>query len=56
VWGTMHHTGYPLWTMLGNMTVSALRAVGVRADVAPSLYGMLWGGAALFGFFLLTFS
>ncbi len=55
VWGTMHHTGYPLWTMLGNMTVSALRAVGVGAEVAPSLYGMLWGGAALFGFFLLIF-
>lgn len=53
-WGTMHHTGYPLWTLFGNGFVSALRAVGVSASVAPSLYGMIWGGVALICFFKLT--
>lgn len=54
VWGTVHHTGYPLFTMLGNLTVSALRAVGVSPALAPSLYSLLWGIVAVSLFYALA--
>jgi hypothetical protein len=53
VWGTIHMTGYPLYAILGNLTVGALRGVGVDAATAPALYTMLWGMVALVIFYML---
>jgi hypothetical protein len=47
VWGTIHHTGYPLFTILGNITTTLLRAIGIEAVTAPTIYALLWGFAAL---------
>src|SRR3954470_19531099 len=43
VWGTIHHTGSPLYTMLGNLAVLLLRTLGANPAVAPCLYAMAWG-------------
>src|SRR5712691_11870384 len=55
VWGTLHHTGYPLYTMLGNLATLALRSVGVDAATAPVLYSMAWGLIALTAFYALVY-
>jgi len=54
VWGTVHATGYPLFLMIGNVVVAALRAIGVPAVTAPSLYALLWGLVALGIFYALV--
>ncbi len=54
VWGTIHHTGYPLYTILGNLAVAGLKALGVNAATAPCLYAMAWGLIALTAFYLLV--
>jgi hypothetical protein len=54
IWGTVHATGYPLFLMIGNVIVAALRALGVPAVTAPSLYAMLWGLIALGIFYALV--
>lgn len=53
IWGTIHMTGYPLYAILGNLTVGVLRGVGVDAATAPALYAMLWGLLALVIFYAL---
>lgn len=53
VWGTLHHSGYPLWTISGNLLVSILRAIGVAPDFAPTLHSTLWNAVALSVFFAL---
>ena len=42
-WGTIHHSGYPQWTALGSLFVSALRVVGVAPAAGVSLYSLAWG-------------
>ena len=42
-WGTIHHSGYPQWTALGSLFVSALRVVGVEPAAGVSLYALAWG-------------
>jgi hypothetical protein len=42
-WGTIHHSGYPQWTALGSLFVSALRLVGVAPAAGVSLYALVWG-------------
>ena len=42
-WGTIHHSGYPQWTALGSLFVSALRVVGVSPAAGVSLYSLVWG-------------
>ena len=42
-WGTIHHSGYPQWTALGSLFVSALRVVGVEPAAGVSLYALVWG-------------
>src|SRR5947209_14224810 len=54
VWGTIHHTGYPLFAILGNLAVAMLRVVGINPAVAPCLYAMGWGLVALTAFYLLV--
>lgn len=47
LWGTLHHSGYPLWTISGNLFVSLLRAVGVSPALAPTLHSTFWTFIAL---------
>ena len=42
-WGTIHHSGYPQWTALGSLFVTAARAVGVEPAAGVSLYSLVWG-------------
>lgn len=54
VWGTVHHTGYPLFTVLGNLFTLPLRLVGVEPAAAASLYALAWGIVALGAFAALV--
>ncbi|MCC7208848.1 MAG: DUF2723 domain-containing protein, partial [Anaerolineae bacterium] len=54
VWGTIHLTGYPLYTMLGSAAVAVMRAVGVAPILAPVLYSLGWGLIVLSLFYLLV--
>ncbi len=47
LWGTIHHTGYPLFAILGNLFTAPLRALGVEPAAAASLYALAWGALAL---------
>ena len=47
VWGTIHHTGYPLFAILGNLFTAPLRALGVEPAAAASLYALGWSVLAL---------
>ena len=53
VWGTIHHTGYPLFAIMGNLFTIPLRALGVEPAAAASLYATAWGIVLLAGFGLL---
>ena len=46
-WGTIHFTGYPLYTLLGSLFVTLLRAVGIGPAAGASLYSAVWGGLAI---------
>jgi len=54
VWGTIHHTGYPLYAILGNVFTAPLRAFGIEPAAAASLFSTAWGVVALGGFGLLV--
>jgi len=47
VWGTVHGTGYPLYTIVGNSFVHAARWLGVDPAIAPSLFSLACGLIAL---------
>ena len=53
VWGTIHHTGYPLFAILGNLFTLPLRVVGIEPAAAASLYALAWGVVMLAAFGLL---
>jgi hypothetical protein len=42
-WGTIHWTGYPLYTFLGSLFVTLLRWVGVSPAAGTSLFSAVWG-------------
>jgi hypothetical protein len=42
-WGTIHWTGYPLYTFLGSIFVTLLRWIGVAPATGASLYSAVWG-------------
>ncbi len=42
-WGLIHHSGYPQWTFLGSLFVTALRVVGVEPAAGASLFALAWG-------------
>ena len=46
-WGTIHFTGYPQYTFLGSLFVTALRVVGVRPAAGASLFSALLGALAI---------
>ncbi|MBI5302367.1 MAG: DUF2723 domain-containing protein [Chloroflexi bacterium] len=54
VWGTLHATGYPLFVILGNLFVGALRLIGIAPTVAPSIVSLIFGFAALAIFYALA--
>ncbi|MBK8022050.1 MAG: DUF2723 domain-containing protein [Chloroflexi bacterium] len=54
VWGTLHATGYPLFTMTGSIAVTVLKAFGIPAATAPALVSLLWGLGALTVMFVLA--
>jgi len=41
-WGTIHWTGYPLYTFLGSLFVTLLRWVGIPPAAGASLFSVLW--------------
>ncbi|GAB4423158.1 MAG: hypothetical protein Kow00106_20240 [Anaerolineae bacterium] len=47
VWGTIHHTGYPLFAIGGNLFTWPWRALGLEPAAAASLYAAVWGLVAL---------
>lgn len=51
--GTVHYTGYPLYTMLSTAVTLALRSVGVHPAAAASFSSLLWSLLALGLFYLL---
>jgi hypothetical protein len=53
-WGTMHSPGYPLFAILGNLFVSAIRAIGVAPVIAPTIFSLIFGLAGLSLLFILT--
>ena len=46
-WGTLHFTGYPLYSVTGSLAVSLLRLVGVAPAAGASLVSALWGAASV---------
>ena len=42
-WGTIHWTGYPLYTILGSTFVTLLRWAGIEPASGASLFSTLWG-------------
>jgi hypothetical protein len=46
-WGTIHWTGYPLYTFLGSLFVTCLRWAGVPPAAGTSLFSALWGVASV---------
>ncbi|NTU62182.1 MAG: DUF2723 domain-containing protein, partial [Chloroflexi bacterium] len=45
-WGTIHYTGYPLFTALGSIFVTLLHALGISPALASSLYAAAWGAVS----------
>jgi hypothetical protein len=46
-WGTIHFTGYPLYTFTGSLFVTVLRVFGVQPAAGTSLFSALWGAIAV---------
>ncbi len=42
-WGTIHFTGYPLYSITGSFIVTILRWVGIKPALGSSLVSLLWG-------------
>jgi hypothetical protein len=53
VWGVLHLTGYPLYTMSGNLFTVLIGLFGVSGAGAASLHATLWTMIALGGFYAL---
>jgi hypothetical protein len=46
-WGTLHFTGYPLYSVTGSLIVTLLRLAGIAPAAGASLVSALWGAAAV---------
>lgn len=51
VWGTLHATGYPLYTLLGNLFTPLPQVLTINAAAAASLFSLWWTLLALLGFY-----
>ncbi len=47
VWGTLHPTGYPLYTLLASIITNVLTLFGVNPALAPGIASLVFGFAAL---------
>lgn len=47
LWGTVHHTGYPLYMLIGSPFVAALRLMGIPPATGASLYSTVWAVLAV---------
>jgi len=47
LWGTLHHTGYPLYALLGSSLVTVLRWGGVPPAAGVSLFSLVWQALAI---------
>ena len=52
-WGTVHHTGYPLYMQAGSPFVAALHGLGVPYTAGASIFSLVWQVIALSAFALL---
>lgn len=46
-WGTLHFTGYPLYSLTGSALVSLLRLFGIAPAAGSSLVSAVWGALAV---------
>ena len=46
-WGTLHGSGYPLYSFIGSIFVTLLRSLGVAPALSASLYSAVWGGLTI---------
>ncbi len=51
-WGTLHSSGYPLFSLVGAAFVAVLRGLGVVPALGASLFSTVWAIAALVAFYL----
>ncbi len=49
LWGVAHHTGYPLYMLLGSPFVNLLRVFGVPPALGASLFSTMWTLIAVVG-------
>lgn len=47
LWGTVHHTGYPLYMILGSPFVSLLALLQIPPSTGASLYSFVWQFGAI---------
>ncbi len=53
-WGTIHFTGYPLYTASGSLMVTLFRLLGIAPAAGASLVSALWGAVAVGALALLA--
>lgn len=53
LWGTVHYTGYPLYTILSALLTQLFVALGAAPALAASLTSLLWSLLALWLFYLI---
>jgi len=53
LWGTIHYTGYPIFTILGALLTHVLRTVGFSPATAASAVATLWSLLGLAGVYWL---
>ena len=53
VWGTLHSSGYPLFSLLGAIFVAVVRSLGTSPAAAASLFSTVWAIATLVVFYCL---
>jgi hypothetical protein len=46
-WGTIHFSGYPLYSITGSLIVTLLRLVGAAPALGSSLVSLLWGALSV---------
>jgi hypothetical protein len=51
-WGTLHSSGYPLFSFVGAAFVAILRGLGVVPALGASLFSTVWAIGALVVFYL----
>jgi hypothetical protein len=53
LWGTIHYTGYPLYTILSALIATAAKSLGMAPALAASATSLTWSLLALLVFYLI---